>query len=131
MGVTHLVDTHVLLWLLSSPERIAGPVLAQLADKDNPLLVSAVSGLELATKVRIGKLEARDLLSVLPRRLQEIGAVVLPISLEHGLLAGSMNWAHRDPFDRILVAQASAESATLVTIDAAMRDLPSLRILTW
>jgi len=61
----------------------------------------------------------------------DIGAEVLPITLEHALLAGSMSWAHRDPFDRLLVAQATVEDATFVTVDAAIVGIPVPRILTW
>jgi PIN domain nuclease of toxin-antitoxin system len=131
VGVRHLVDTHVLLWLLSTPDRVAAPVRGALADRSNALLVSAVSALEISTKVRLGKLDAPDLGSTLRRRLDDIGAEVLAITLEHALLAGSLVWTHRDPFDRLLVAQATIEDATLVTVDTALVDLPVPRILTW
>ena len=127
----YLVDTHVLLWLLSTPDRIAAPVRSALADRANALLVSAASALEIGTKIRLGKLDADDLTATLGRRLQDIGAEVLPITLEHALLAGSMSWAHRDPFDRLLVAQATVEDATFVTVDAAVVGIPVPRILTW
>jgi len=127
----HLVDTHVLLWLLSTPDRIAAPVRSALADRSNALLVSAASALEISTKIRLGKLDAGDLTATLGRRLDDIGAEVLPITLEHALLAGSMSWAHRDPFDRLLVAQATVEDATFVTVDAAIVGIPVPRILTW
>lgn len=65
------------------------------------------------------------------RRLIDIGADVLPITIEHTLLAGSMSWSHRDPFDRLPVAQATVEDATFVTVDRAIVDLPVPRILTW
>lgn len=131
MGVTHLVDTHVLLWLLSAPHRVAEPVRAALADRTNPLLVSTTSALEISTKVRLGKLDATELSTTLPLRLEKLGATILPIGFEHALLAGSMMWANRDPFDRLLVAQATIEDATLVTVDAAMVGLPVPRVLTW
>ena len=131
MGVRHLVDTHVLLWLLSAPERISEPVRDALADRSNPLLVSAVSALEITTKARLGKLAAGELVATLGRRLADISADVLSITFEHALLAGSMSWPHRDPFDRLLVAQATIEDATLVTVDTAIIDLPVPRLLTW
>ena len=131
MGVKHLVDTHVLLWLLSAPDRIPEAVLATLADRANALMVSTASALEVSTKVRLGKLDAAELSTTLPGRLTGIGADVLPITLEHAMLAGSLSWAHRDPFDRLLVAQATIEDATLVTVDAALVGLPVPRILTW
>ena len=131
MGVRHLVDTHVLLWLFSAPERISESVRDALADRSNPLLVSAASALEITTKIRLGKLDAAELTTTLGRRIEGIGADVLPITLEHAVLAGSMPWPHRDPFDRLLVAQATIEDAILVTVDAALIDLPVPRILTW
>ena len=131
MGVRHLVDTHVLLWLFSAPERISESVRDALADRSNPLLVSAASALEITTKIRLGKLDAAELTTTLGRRIEGIGADILPIALEHAVLAGSMPWPHRDPFDRLLVAQATIEDAILVTVDAALIDLPVPRILTW
>jgi PIN domain nuclease of toxin-antitoxin system len=131
MGVKLLVDTHVLLWLLADPGRIDEDVRAALADATNPLLVSTASALEITTKARLGKLVAADLPITLPRRLERIGATVLTISLDHALLAGSMTWQHRDPFDRLLVAQATIEDATLVTVDRTLVGLPVPRILTW
>ena len=131
MGVKHLVDTHVLLWLLSAPERIPAAVLATLADRANALMVSTASALEISTKVRLGKLDAAELGTTLPGRLTGIGADVLPITLEHAMLAGSFSWVHRDPFDRLLMAQATIEDATLVTVDAAIVGLPVPRMLTW
>lgn len=127
----HLLDTHVLLWLLSAPERVPEPVRAALGDRDNPLLVSAASALEIATKVRIGTLDAPSLSATLPRRIEDLGATPLAISVDHALLAGSLRWDHRDPFDRLLVAQATIEDATLVTVDPTLTRLPHLRVLTW
>lgn len=131
MGVRLLLDTHVLLWLLSTPERVPEDVRTVLGDRDNALLVSAASALEISTKVRIGKLDAPTLPVTLPRRLEDLGATALGISVEHALLAGSLQWDHRDPFDRLLVAQATVEDATLVTVDTALTRLPCPRILTW
>jgi PIN domain nuclease of toxin-antitoxin system len=131
MGVSHLVDTHILLWLLSAPDRIPEQVRGALADQTNPLLVSSASALEIATKVRLGKIDAPGLVQTLPARLAAIGATSLPITVDHALLAGSISWQHRDPFDRLLVAQATIEDATLVTIDKAIASLPLPRVLSW
>jgi len=131
VGVNYLLDTHVLLWLLSTPERVPDDVRKLLGDRANPLLVSAASALEITTKIRIGKLDAPSLPTSLPRRLSDLGATPLAISVDHALLAGSLNWEHRDPFDRILVAQATLESATLVTVDSVLTRLPHPRVLSW
>ena len=127
----YLLDTHVLLWLLGDPERVPERVRDDLADPRHELWVSAVSALEIATKQRLGKLQAEGLVAAWPDRIADIGAMELAVTGRHATAAGSMRWQHRDPFDRILVAQATLEVMTLVTVDAALIDLPSPPILTW
>lgn len=131
MSTSYLLDTHVLLWLLGDPGRVPEEVRDQLADRSNVLLVSAASALEISTKVRIGKLDAPGLPTTLGRRVADLGSETLPVTLEHGLLAGSLRWDHRDPFDRLLVAQATLEELVLVTVDSAITALPVPRVLTW
>lgn len=131
MGVKHLVDTHILLWLLSTPDRIPESVRDALADRTNPLFVSSASALEIATKIRLNRLHAPGFVQTLPARLSAMGATSLPITVDHALLAGSISWDRRDPFDRILVAQATIEDATLVTVDSSITSLPVPRVLTW
>lgn len=132
MGVTHLLDTHVFLWLLGAPSRVPAEVRIRLADPATELLVSAVSAMEVATKVRLGKLaSARHLVDTWPDRVAEIGARELPLTTQQALLAGSMRCSHRDPFDRMLVAQALTLNVSLVTDDAAIHGIPTLRVLRW
>lgn len=126
-----LLDTHVLLWLLGEPARVPDPILVRLATRENDLLVSAASLMEIATKSRLGRLPDLGLVEAWEQRLGDIGATDLPITAAHAVLAGSMPWAHRDPFDRFLVAQAIVESAVLVTVDRALSGLPAPRTLTW
>lgn len=131
MGVKYLLDTHVLLWLYAEPQRVPDRVRSALSDTENELVVSAVSALEVATKVRLGKLDAPGLLDSWVRRTEQIGAALLPIGTGHALLAGRMEWPHRDPFDRLLIAQATIEGLVLVTVDPALRALPTPPVLTW
>ncbi len=78
--------------------------------------------MEVATKVRLGKLEpARHLIETWSARVRDIGGDDLPLTASHALLAGSLAWPHRDPFDRMLVAQALSDNLTLVSSDAAMQ----------
>ncbi len=127
-----LLDTHVFLWLLGEPERVAPSVRDTLADRRNEILVSAASALEVATKVRLGKLDAaRPLVAAWSERLRELDADELPVTSAHAVLAGTMTWDHRDPFDRLLAAQALIENVVLVTADRALLLLPGLRTLTW
>lgn len=113
-----LLDTHTLLWVLGEPARIAPGVLRDIEDLSNAVLISAVSAWEIATKHAIGKLplpESPE--ALLERAVTELGAVELSISRRHALLSASLPNHHRDPFDRLLVAQAMLEDATLVTAD--------------
>lgn len=132
MGVSYLLDTHVFLWLLGEPQRVPDETLRDLASTENRLLVSAVSAMEVSTKVRLGKLEpARHLVETWSVRIRDIGGLELAITTDHALLAGSMTWRHRDPFDRLLVAQALTDNLTLVSTDDAMRGVPGLSLLAW
>lgn len=117
---TFLLDTHVFLWLLSEPDRLSDDLRSILDDPRHSLLVSAVSGIEIATKTRLGKLEGQAVLTTWARTVASIGARELAVTGEHGILAGSIHWEHRDPFDKLLVAQAVLEPATLVSRDAAI-----------
>jgi len=129
--MNYLLDTHVFLWLLGDPDRIAEAALRDLANTDNRLVVSAVSAWEVATKVRLGKLEsARNLAGTWSARVRDIGGEDLAITPAHALLAGSILWRHRDPFDRLLVAQALADNLTLVSNDGAMNDVVGLSVRT-
>jgi PIN domain nuclease of toxin-antitoxin system len=133
MGVSYLLDTHVFLWLVDEHGPVPRPEVADpLLDPENRLVVSAVSAFEIATKLRLGKLEkARQVASTWPRPLGRLSAQELAITADHGLAAGGLVWDHRDPFDRLLVAQALLESLTLVTADIAMTNAPGIGLLRW
>lgn len=130
MGVTYLLDTHVVLWMLGDPDKLSPPSRAVVVDPKATLAVSSVSALEVATKVRIGRLPgAEHLVATWEERLAELRLGALPVTTSHALLAGSLAWGHRDPFDRLLAAQALHDNLVLVTADAALRGLPGLRSL--
>jgi PIN domain nuclease of toxin-antitoxin system len=118
MAPSLLLDTHALLWWLVEPEKLSP--LAEAA-----IIVSAASGWELATKVRLGKLPGADgLLQDLPSLLQQQGFQPLAVQLHHGVRAGGYRQAHRDPFDRLLAAQAELEGLQLVSLDPALATFP-------
>jgi len=113
-----LLDTHAALWWLSGDERFGRSAADRLTDETNQVLLSAVVVWEVAIKRSLGKLEApHDLAPT----LLGAGAQPLPVTLEHAAAVEELPWHHRDPFDRLLVAQASSEGATLVTHDDALR----------
>ena len=124
-----LLDTHTFLWLLARPDRLTAEALGDLRDLDNELFVSAASALEVATKQRIGRLSVPGLIETWRAKVESIRAVTLDVSTEHALLAGSITWEHRDPFDRLLVGQAIVENMTLATQDRALLSFQGVRTL--
>jgi PIN domain nuclease of toxin-antitoxin system len=120
-----LLDTHALLWWLAEPQRLSRVAHARIADPGGRIAVSAASGWEIATKVRLGKLPAaRELTQDLVMIVTAQGFEILPVKLPHGLRAGGYEVAHRDPFDRLLAAQAELEGLTLVSLDPALHAFP-------
>ena len=113
-----LLDTHVFLWLLSEPERL-GEHLDSLGDPSNDLLVSAASSWEIAIKVGLGRLTLPDEpRRYIPDRMRAIGAEPLAVEHAHVLAVAGLPMLHRDPFDRVLIAQARELRLTIVTADA-------------
>jgi len=125
-----LLDTHALAWAVGRPDRLSERARSAVADPANHLVVSAASAWELATKVRLGRFpEAEPLVAQYPSIVAELGAEPLPITDRHARRAGGLAWDHRDPFDRMLAAQALLEHATLVTRDEAFTALAGLDTL--
>ena len=115
-----LLDTHALLWWMNGNPRLSERARAAVGAPSAEVFVSAASAWELAVKLRLGKLpEASRLTHRLAESLAEQEFRVLPIGLEHGRLGGLLPGAHRDPFDRVLAAQALLDDLLLVTNDAA------------
>jgi len=127
--VNLLLDTHVFLWLQTEPERL-GEHLHLVEDRRNDLLVSAASSWEIAIKYQLGKLplpEAPE--RYVPRRVRAIGAHAIAVEHSHALAVANLPALHRDPFDRLLVAQALLLQLTIVTADPAVADYPAPTIL--
>jgi PIN domain nuclease of toxin-antitoxin system len=114
--VNLLLDTHALLWWLDGGDDLAPEALAAIADGSSVVAVSAASVWEAAIKRALGKLDVPDGLAA---AIGECGFTALSVSPGHAELAGALPPHHRDPFDRMLVAQAQIERLTLVTRDAA------------
>lgn len=125
-----MLDTHVLLWALTEPSRLSEQIRALAADRRTELFVSAASAWEIATKQRLGKLPQADVLVRAYRQhLARLQVESIPVDDEHSLLAGSMEWDHRDPFDRMIAAQAMVESLPLATADEAFKTLTGVQVL--
>jgi len=119
-----LLDTHVFLWLQSDPERV-GEHLELLRDPDTERLVSAVVSWEIAVKHQLGALPLPEpAAAYVPRRMREIRGVAVPIEQAHTLEIAALPPIHRDPFDRLLVAQARLLGVPIMTADATIAAYP-------
>ena len=115
-----LLDTHAMLWWVLGNPRLSAIATTLLGDADTTIVVSAVSGHEIATKYRQGKLPVPARLAEnLDQILTDNGWQSLPLSMAHAQLAGRLPGTHKDPFDRMLSAQALIEDVPIVTNDAA------------
>jgi PIN domain nuclease of toxin-antitoxin system len=113
-----LLDTHLLLWAAGEPRRLSKPARRLIDNPDNQLLFSAASLWEVAIKRRLGREDFKVDARLLRRGLLDNGYSELPIISDHVVATESLPLLHRDPFDRILVAQATVEGVTLLTIDS-------------
>jgi PIN domain nuclease of toxin-antitoxin system len=121
-----LLDTHALIWALVGSPRISSRVRALLEDRENDLFVSAVSIFEIINKVRLGKLpEAAPMIPRLDDLVRQLGASTVPVTGAHARLAAGIQSQHRDPFDRLIAAQALVDGLALVSVD---RNFPTLGV---
>lgn len=113
-----LLDTNVFLWLFLLPSRISGDVETLLKNPNNEIFLSAASGWEIAIKYGINKLQLPDAPEIyVPNRMKRASFSPLVITWEHTLAVANLPQIHKDPFDRLLVAQANAENLTLLSAD--------------
>lgn len=119
-----LLDTHALIWWVEGDPRITPRLRALLGSAEEDVFVSAATAWEIATKARLGKLTSpKALLADFAEAVETLGFQPLPINLSHGQVAGQLPGAHRDPFDRMLAAQARTEGLALVSADPAFAAL--------
>jgi PIN domain nuclease of toxin-antitoxin system len=113
-----LLDTHTLLWWFAGDSKLPPFAQTVIADEENHIFVSAVSAWEISTKVRIGKLDgAREIASDLEVHIARQSFQPLDISMFHARQAGALPGPHRDPFDRMLIAQSRAEALPIISND--------------
>jgi PIN domain nuclease of toxin-antitoxin system len=126
-----LLDTHVLLWAVLEPQKLSAEQRNALENSDNELLVSAASAWEIATKWRLGKLnQAAAVVSNYPQVLHRLAAIEIPISGAVARQAGLLEVEHRDPFDRLLAAQAMADDLLLASSDPVFKSFPDVELLS-
>lgn len=119
-----LLDTHAFIWWDSDPARLSAPALAALCDPANEVWLSVVSVWEIMIKAQLGKLGLRLPLADVVSQQQANGLRVLSVSLAHVLAVEGLPTLHKDPFDRLLIAQANVEAARLISADQAVGPYP-------
>jgi PIN domain nuclease of toxin-antitoxin system len=120
-----LLDTHAFVWSLQDPKRLSRAAYQVIVDGKNQLFISSASAWELATKYRLGKFpKAYALVSHFKPYADSLNALILPIDYNHALEAGLLPGSHRDPFDRIIAAQAQIEGLELLSQDPAFKTFP-------
>ena len=123
-----LLDTHVFVWSLSKVAELADNARAAIADPRNDVFVSAITGWEISVKRAKGRIRAPDNLEAL---VTERGFTHLPLTFHHAEQAGNLPMHHRDPFDRMLVAQSQLQSFVLVTRDHAITKYDTRILISW
>ena len=119
----YLIDTHILLWWVFDDPQLTKDSRNLIANPDNLILVSSASAWEIATKYRIGKLpDAKKLVEQYTQTLKKADFVELSVTTAHALRAGLIPIEHRDPFDRMLMAQAEIENLPIITNDKAFHN---------
>ncbi|MFH0344637.1 MAG: type II toxin-antitoxin system VapC family toxin [Chromatiales bacterium] len=116
-----LLGTHAFLWLVTDDPKVSAPAKAVFLENDNELLLSAVTGFEIAVKYSLGKLGLKEPPDQFIRKRIEANALIpLAITIEHTVLLADLPFHHRDPFDRLLVAQALSDSLPILSADTLL-----------
>ena len=114
-----LLDTHIFIWWADQPERLSRATLSALEDEANELLLSVASVWEMQIKIQLSKLKLNVPLKEIVKNQQETNDLtVLPVTLTHVLALDALPFHHKDPFDRLLIAQSVEEELTIVTADS-------------
>jgi PIN domain nuclease of toxin-antitoxin system len=131
MGVVkYLLDTHTFLWAVRGSSNLSEMAVKTIENMDSQIFISAVSAYEIMNKHRIGKLsEHEDISNNYFEFVEKLDVIPLPLDERHAHFAGKFDWEHRDPFDRMLAAQAFTENMTLITNDPAFNSLPWVKTL--
>jgi PIN domain nuclease of toxin-antitoxin system len=117
-----LLDTHTLIWAVSDPDKLSTLVKKLIVNPSNSVFVSAASAWEIGIKMALGKLDFP--LERLRLVMRDTGFVELPVSIHHATLVRGLPPFHKDPFDRMLIAQAIAEQMIILTRDPIFREYP-------
>jgi PIN domain nuclease of toxin-antitoxin system len=120
-----LLDTHAFLWFVSGSNKLSATARRRIADSDNDLFLSVASLWEIAIKTSLGRLELlRPFDQLIPEQLEENAIAVLPIEVRHLSKIIDLPFSHRDPFDRLIIAQSIVENFPVISGDPAFSQYP-------
>ena len=119
-----LLDTHIILWAAAEPEQLSSQAKSLIEDPQNQLYFSAASLWEISIKNKLGRADFKVDLAVLRRNLLDNGFVEIAINSAHTIGVDTLPNIHKDPFDRILIAQTAVEGVTLMTADSVVAEYP-------
>ena len=129
-AIGYLLDTHTFLWAVRGSSNLSDTTVKVIEDINVQIFVSAVSAYEIMNKHRLGKLPGfDDITKDYFNFVKKLGVDSLPISEQHAHLAGNFEWTHRDPFDRLLAAQAITDNLILLSNDPAFQELSGIKVL--
>lgn len=120
-----LLDTHIAMWIVGDPGRVSPAARAVISDDANDVIFSVASIWEIAIKASLRKPHFAAEPESVRKQLIANGFTELPITSEHAFVVAALPWLHKDPFDRILIAQAIAENLTLLTADTTLARYPA------
>ena len=116
--MNYLIDTHILLWMMLEPNKLSEKVKSVLVNYSNTIYVSQVSLWEMAVKIKIGKLDIKMSLTDIINKMNNHGILILPIKNNHIEETINLELHHRDPFDRLIIAQTRVENMTIISKDS-------------
>jgi PIN domain nuclease of toxin-antitoxin system len=119
-----LLDTHALIWFLEGDTQLSSTAKSEISNPDNTCFISQATLWEIAIKLSIGKLEMKNSYQNLPKLIWENGIEILTIEFEHFEYIINLPFHHKDPFDRIIIAQSLVEKMPIVSIDGVFKDYP-------
>jgi PIN domain nuclease of toxin-antitoxin system len=116
-----LLDTHVLIWFLNGDRKLTKKAKELIEDSNNSKIISIASIWEIAIKLSLGKFKFKEGFKKFLEMVEENGFEILPISFDHALIVSNLEFLHRDPFDRIIIAQCKSENLTFITRDSNIK----------
>jgi PIN domain nuclease of toxin-antitoxin system len=126
--MNYLLDTHTLIWWATDPERIPKRTIAILRHPQNELYFSAASSWEVQIKIGIGKISfSQPWETIVEREIEKNSLIILPVTLEHTFMLAKLPSLHKDPFDRMLIAQALSNNITIITNDRFICSYPEVK----